>query len=252
MYYITCGDLNVSLTDRSRRATVLTNFISDFEYKDTDLKFYSPSACPHKSRCLIDRILTSKNLLPLISNVCVNHSFHNSDHFPISMHVTVEGRDHSIPSTTKVQLDWKRSSEKAILYQRLSEKKCHSSLRDFRRSSIDGPTLYTRTITNLQEAASTCIPKRKQGAERRRHNIPQWRERIANYRHNVNYWLSVQLLNGGPNGCHPTIRHCVRAAKSQYKRNIRTLRHEISQNVADHVTSKNCYKFLFRKFEKST
>ena len=134
----------------------------------------------------------------------------------------------------------------------MSEEKCHSSLRDFKRGIINGPTLYTRTITNLQEAASTCIPKRKQGAERRRHNIPQWRERIASYRHNVNYWLSVQLLNRGPNGCHPTIRHCVRAAKSQYKRNIRNLRREISQNVADHVTSKNCYRVLFNKHRKSS
>ena len=55
-YYVTCGDLNVSPTDRSRRATVLTKFISDFEYEDTDLKFYSPSAFSHKSGRLIDRI----------------------------------------------------------------------------------------------------------------------------------------------------------------------------------------------------
>ena len=119
-------------------------------------------------------------------------------------------------------------------------------LYDFDAGKIDGPTLYNKTIENLELAAFTCIPKSKP-KEARTHDVPHWRERMSKFKSEVDYWLQQQFLCGGPRRTPNFILQQLRIAKARYKREHRALRREISSNIADHVTTENCHRQLFAK-----
>ena len=147
----------------------------------------------------------------------------------------------------KINLCWNKASEKAIqAYSQLANKKCKISLQKFKKGEIDASRLYDETVHNLEDAATTCIPKHNPSPTKR-HNVPLWRERIAIYRNHVDYWINVQFLNGGPKKCSEWISRQLRLVKSQYKRQIRILRREICENTAEYVTTQNCFRKLFRK-----
>ena len=88
-----------------------------------------------------------------------------------------------------------------------------------------------------------CIPKHK---PKNAHNIPQWRDRMAAYKHDIDYWLQLQFLHGGPNLCPPFIRQQVCISRSRYRRQFRLLRREIEYNLANSTTLNNCFKRMFR------
>ena len=73
---------------------------------------------------------------------------------------------------------------------------------------------------------------------------------MGTYKHEVNYGLSVQQMQGGPNLCHPAIKQQLRLAKSQYKRQLRALRREIETNIAESTTTNNCFKTVFNSKSK--
>ena len=119
-------------------------------------------------------------------------------------------------------------------------------LTDFQHGKIDGPTLYSKTVQSLETAANTCIPKSKP-KEARTHDIPHWRQRMSNFKSDVDYWLQQQFLCGGPRRAPNFILQQLRMAKARYKREHRALRREISANIADHITTQNCHQQLFAK-----
>ena len=98
---------------------------------------------------------------------------------------------------------------------------------------------------NLEKAAWNCIPKYDPSKKKQRHNIPLWRERMSAHKEEVDYWLQVQFLHGGPSRCPSTIRHFLRAAKSRYRLQFRHLRREIAVNIAESTTLNNCFRRLF-------
>lgn len=69
---------------------------------------------------------------------------------------------------------------------------------------------------------------------------------MAPLKNDVNYWIQVQFLRGGPQRCPPDIRTQLRLAKSRYRREFRILKREISTNVAEAITVKNCFNRLFK------
>ena len=114
----------------------------------------------------------------------------------------------------------------------------------FKNEKISGPELYSETINNLEEAAFICIPK-AQSKEVKRHDVPHWRERMEIFHHRVDILLQQQFMYEGPNFCPGVIRAQLRMAKSQYRRQLRILRREISANIADYTTTKNCFRKFF-------
>ena len=47
----------------------------------------------------------------------------------------------------------------------------------------------------MESAAHTCIPKMKVNNERRRHDIPRWREVMTSFKDDVTYWTQIQFLH---------------------------------------------------------
>ena len=70
---------------------------------------------------------------------------------------------------------------------------------------------------------------------------------MSSFKEDVDYWLQVQFLNGGPNRCPIVIKQQLRLSKSRYRREFRALRREIQCNIAEIVTLKNCHRHLFKK-----
>lgn len=116
-------------------------------------------------------------------------------------------------------------------------------MKRFLNGQLDGVELYKQTVKSLNDAAMTCIPERK---SKNTHNIPQWRERMASFKHDVDYWVQVQFLHGGPNICPPFVRQQVQMARSCYRRQFQLLRREIEFNIANSMTLNNCFNHMFR------
>ena len=250
--FITVGDVNCAPMDVNDRARLLSEFIDSYSYEDGDLRFYPSGEYTHESGRILDRIITSRDIF--VNNVFVDKSYFKSDHFPVIANITLTkvcDINFINLAPQKRRLNWKKASEKAIeAYSRLSNRRCKISFEKFRRGEINGPQLHTETIKNLQESAEICIPKFRSNITRR-HNIPQWRERMATFRQNVDFWLQTQFLQGGPTVCTPFVRQQIRLARAQYKRQHRLLRREIQSNIADHVTKLNCFNVLFNKKRKA-
>lgn len=248
-YCITLGDINCAPSDISARADVLAEFLNTNSYEHSDLLFYD-NQYSHKSGRLIDRIFSSyQSEQSPVQCVNIRMLHENSDHFPVISNMCFDIYSEQIrDSPTVKSLNWGKVSPKSVeAYSRLAEKLCKTSLCRFYDGEIDGPSLYNETVSNLRNAASACIPKYKNYENRNTHNIPLWRERMSLVKHNVDTLLSVQFLQGGPTRCDPSVRLRLRIARAQYKRQLRTLRREIRQNVADHVTRTNCHKVLYGK-----
>ena len=250
--YIVTGDFNVCPTDSNTRAEAVQQLLNQHNYKHTDLDFLSSSDFTHKSGRLIDRMVTSDNLTQHVQNVRVCYEYMNSDHNALITTITLaqqqtHGETHEIKA-----LSWANATPAALLsYSRLCEKLCSKSLREYKEDHTDGPKLYDDLVSNIEKAATTCIPKSRK-VPHKKHNIPMWRERMENVKSDVEYWTQVQFTQGGPTRCHPFIRSQLRLAKSRYRRQHRSLKREIEINIAETVTKKNCFHKLFPKYKAPT
>ena len=247
--YITVGDFNCAPSDNSARMNMVNSFRDEYFYGDTDLQYYNGRReFSHISGRLIDRVITSQHLSSFTSSIVINKSYTSSDHFPIIAEFSLfnsTSTSSMSPKKENTVLNWKKASTCAIAsYSRLSNKLCKKTLNKFERGEISASVLYRETVNNLEFSARTCIPKRKQTY--RNHDIPQWRENMSEHKHRVDFWLQTQFLQGGPTSCSPYVRQQLRMARAQYKRQLRTLRREISMNIADYVTERNCHKVLFK------
>ena len=105
---------------------------------------------------------------------------------------------------------WKGASKQAIrAYANLCDKLCRIDLQKFRNGDLNGQQLYERLVSNLESAASTCIPKQKDTGSKS-HNVPLWRQRMSTHQTAVDYWLQTQFLQGGANRCHLYVREQLR------------------------------------------
>ena len=180
-----------------------------------------------------------------IKNVKILKQYYNSDHFPVYCNIFYKKQvSYNNQNVEKPTLAWDNASDSALFsYSRLTEKKCNKLLREFMSGSLSGVQLYNETVKSLNEAATTCIPKYK---TKNTHNVPQWRERMASFKQDVDYWVQVQFVNGGPNRCPQFIRQQLRMSRSRYRRQFRHLRREIAINLANSTTTNNCFKRMFR------
>ena len=252
--YITVGDFNYDPDDTSARANLMPLFLDEYAYTNTDLHCYGgrPEHTHHSGR-ILDRVVMSEHLSPLVSSIFVNKTFSSSDHYPVIAEISLIVPECSQVSSSgqRTQLNWKGASAKSIdSYSRLSNKLCKVSLHKFSQGIINGYELYRETIQNLNHAAVTCIPKRKY--RQKSHSIPLWRERMSTYKDTVDFWLQTRFLEGGPNSCSLYVRNQLRRARSQYKRQLRQRRREIATNVADYLTERNCHKMLFKAGKVAT
>ena len=71
---------------------------------------------------------------------------------------------------------------------------------------------------------------------------------MSSFKTDVDYWLQIQLLNGGPRRCPDIVKQQLRLAKSRYRHqfHFHALRREIAHNIAETITLKNCHRHLFK------
>ena len=244
---ISLGDFNFDPEDQTGRTRIITDFLSSHNY-DLNCDLTNRSVYyTHESGRALDRILFTRSICHILHSCAVLLSYANSDHFPVKAEVTLENDSYTPPQKRKY-LCWDKASDRAIAsFSRLSEKMCAKSLSKFKDNEINGSTLYQELVNNITEAADTCIPKIDPNKTPRRHNIPKWKERISPFKDEVDYWLQVQFLHGGPNRCPEVVKQQLRLSKSRYRREFRILRREIQCNIAEIVTLKNCHRHLFKK-----
>ena len=241
---IVLGDFNVAPEDTNSRSSLVKESLHLLGY-DLHSQLNYPT---HNSGRTLDGITTTNSISSSIQRKEVVLSHNNSDHYPVIAWTNIKDEDNLPLVPTLPQLCWKKASEKALLsYSNLCQKKCNTSLRKFQRDEIDGTQLYAEVVNNMESAAQSCIPKSRKNNERKRHNVPMWRERMASHKTEVDYWLQLQFLNGGPNHCPSVIRQQLRLAKSRYRFHFRALRREIEINVAETITLYNYYQKLSRK-----
>ena len=246
--YITLGDLNFDPGDNTARAEMVIRLLNQRSYDDTDLLYHTSSDYTHKSGRLLDRIVATSNVTRIIEDVAIRYSFLNSDHFPVTSIINVDFGNVPNVVSSKVSLNWKTASEKALFsYSCLSQKKCSKSLKKYKSEEIDGIGLYQELVSNLDEAACLCIPKYKLSNTTKRHNMPMWQEYMPSFKHEVDYWTQIQFFKGGPTRCPPFICLQLRLAKSRYRRQFRVLKREAEVNTAEKVTVSNCFRQLFNK-----
>ena len=173
--------------------------------------------------------------------------YHYSDHFPVVSSLTLPRVTNIANTTSRSYVNWKKASDQALLsYSTLCDRKCAVSLRKYKTKEIKGADLYKELVNNMTAAAETCIPKATPGKKANQHNIPMWRERMGSFKSDVDYWLQIQFLNGGPRRCPSFIREQLRVSKSRYRNQLRKLRREIEVNVAENITVQNCHRRLFK------
>ena len=252
---IIAGDVNVAPSDSTQRADLLKELFDENALVACDLQHYQAGEFSHnRSGRLIDRVVATEDLLQSLSYVHIKKQFMSSDHFPVIAEFNlnkVPPPHEDVPIASK--LNWKKAGEKSLeSYSKLAQKLCRVSLAKFQQKEIDGPQFYDETVRNLQLAANTCIPKYKKYENHQRHNVPLWRERMASFKSNVDFWLQTQFVQGGPHHCSQFVRLQLRLARSQFRRQLRILRREISDNVADHITIHNCHRVMFGKTKVTT
>lgn len=244
--YIAVGDFNCTDSDSSRRANLVKDSLRSLQYVSSDLMHLSSADYSHESGRLIDRIVSTPRVSEMVLDVSVLIEHHNSDHHPVVGTFKIPTDALSDTSANPTRLNWKNATEAAIQsYSNLASKLCEPLNNAFENGSLNGVELYKSLVSSLDFAARTCIPKYKKNT-RPQHNIPLWRERIGSFKNEVDYWLQLQFLHGGPNLCPYNIRTQLRLAKSRYKLQLRHLRREISINVAEKTTMENVYRQQFR------
>ena len=212
-----------------------------------NVTYLSTSDHSHSSGRTLDRIMSTLNVSTNISHIYIDKKFRNSDHYPVVGKWSTSTINSDTEKEATPVLLWKKASEKALLsYSRLSQKLCSKSLVKFKKSEIDGIQLYSELVNNLETAAKSCIPKSNPNKTHPQHNKAMWRERMASYKTDVDYWLAHQHLYGGPNVCPAAIRLELRLARSRYRRQFRILKREIEVIVAESVTMDNCFKRLYK------
>ena len=242
MDVITIGDFNFSPEDQTGRSKIITDFLSSHNYDLVCDHSYT-----HDSGRTLDRIFLSRSIHHILNNRSVLSSYLNSDHFALKAEISLEIEDFEEPPKKKY-LCWDKASEKAFdSFSRLSEKVCNKSLSKYKEGVINGVTLYQELVDNITAAAEKCIPKADPNKVVRRHDIPMWRERMASFKSDVDYWLQTQFLSGGPNHCSHFVKQQLRFSKSRYRQQFRALRREIECKIAERVTLKNCHRQLFKK-----
>ena len=249
--YITIGDFNVAPTDHTERSVCVNEFMKSHNYIDTDLMYYSANEFSHESGRLIDRIITSPDLTDSIENISIDKQYQSSDHYPVMGKLLLPVTPPTTHADTKTYILWEKASQNALKsYSQLVNKRCTKTLHNFIEQKINGPELYDELVNNLEEAATACIPKSKLHTASK-HCIPLWKERMSIYRHKVDILLQLQFLNGGPKFCGAILRQHLMMAKSEYRRQLRILRRELHEKLAEHITTKNCFNVLFKKQKPS-
>ena len=246
--YITVGDLNFDPSDTSERSNAVNSFLSRRGYNNNDLNYLRDNAFTHnRSGRILDRIICTNTTSRQINTLSILNGFHHSDHQPVVADFNLQIQQQAPPTPQKPSINWRKASEKALeSYNNLAEKLCSKTLRKYKKGEINGVDMYKEVVNNISCAAVTCLPKFKVEKGPRRHNIPLWRERMAPLKNDVDYWLQVQFLNGGPQQCNHLIRQRLRLAKSRYRREFRNLKREISVNIAEATTVRNCFNRLLR------
>ena len=251
---ITLGDFNYDPNDTTNRARLVNETLKSRSYDlQSDSKFLSPTEYSHQSGRRLDRIVSTTTISNCIESTYIKLNFYDSDHFPVVTNYLIEDENEDDEEVIKPILCWNRASSRALdSYSKLTHKKCIKSLNKFHRNEINGAGLYEEVVQNLTDAANSCIPKFTPGKQRRRHNIPFWKERISPYKNEVDYLVQLQFLQGGPNMCSDSLTQQLRLAKSRYRNQIRQLRREVKQNIAENITLRNCHKQLHPKAKTPT
>ena len=247
--FIDMGDFNFYHNDMGERANLIRASLTTKSYNtNSDLHFLPDSSYTHKDGYIIDRIMHSTGLNDSFESVKVILQHLDSDHFPLTAIFNVK---HEVINNTPVKtpyLCWHKASDKALLsFSNLCNKMCSKSLNKYKHSVINGVDLYNEVVNNITEAAIMCIPKTDPNKQPKRHNIPQWREKMSTFQNEVDYWTTMTQLHGGPRRCPSFIKLQLRLAKSAYRRQIRQLRRELQVNIAQSTTVRNCHKHLFGK-----
>ena len=245
---ITLGDFNSSPYDNNERSRLIKSALENQSYDtQTDTRFLAPSEYTHEKGRLIDRIVATSSISNRISAVSIPHTYYESDHFAIVAEMNVRNELADQEPEKKPSFCWSKASEKAIFsYSKLLQKECTKLMKKFDKNEINGAELYSEIVENMHKAAITCIPKYS-STEKKRHDIPMWRQRMMSFKTDVEYWTQLQFLHGGPNNCPPIIKQQLRLSKSRYRHQIRQLRREIEVKLAEKTTLRNCHKQLFKK-----
>ena len=245
---ICMGDFNFDPSDQHSRSRIIKQTLNARNYDlMSDLTNRSQNECTHESGRTLDRILFTRSILHTLHSVNIINKYFNSDHFPVKSDVSLEIDNYEEPPKQKY-LCWDKASRRAIeSFSRLSQKKCNISLAKFYQNQINGSKLYQELVENLSYAANQCIPKKDPNKTPKQHNIPMWRERMGSYKNEVDYWLQVQFINGGPTRCSSFVRQQLLLSKSRYRRQFRNLKREIEVNIAESITLANCHRQLFKK-----
>ena len=246
---ITLGDFNVDANDATRRSQIVQDSLHRHSYDlEYELQQKNENEYSHSSGRTIDRILSTKSLGGCLNNIKILRQYLDSDHHPVVSSLNVTSDDYNENTEAEPYISWKKASDQALFsYSMLCQGKCAASLEKFQKGEINGADLYEEVVNNMSTAAKTCIPKVNPGKTPNRHNIPMWRERMSAYKLDVDYWLQVQFINGGPRRCASYIREELRISKSRYRHQLRKLRREIEINIAENVTVQNCHRRLFKK-----
>ena len=245
---ITLGDFNFHHNKENSRTRLIKESLNAKSYNiNSDLQFLSSSSYTHKDGHILDRILHTTRLNNSFESVNVNLKHFDSDHFPLTATFNTKNEILEETPIKNTYLCWQKASEKALRsFSNLCDKMCKKSLNKFHHNEINCAELYKEVVKNITEAANTCIPK-TDPTKRKRHDIPQWKEKMATYQNEVDYWVTMQQLHGGPRRCSEFVNVQLRRAKSAYRRQIRHLRREVQVNIAESTTVKNCHKHLFGK-----
>ena len=246
---ITLGDFNVDANDATRRSQIVQDSLHRHSYDlEYELQQKNENEYSHSSGRTIDRILSTKSLGGCLNNIKILRQYLDSDHHPVVSSLNVTSDDYNENTEAEPYISWKKASDQALFsYSMLCQGKCAASLEKFQKGEINGADLYEEIVNNMTTAAKTCFPKVNPGKTPNRHNIPMWRERMSAYKLDVDYWLQVQFINGGPRRCASYIREELRISKSRYRHQLRKLRREIEINIAENVTVQNCHRRLFKK-----
>ena len=243
--YITVGDFNAAPKDRARRTQLLNEWLADCGYKNVDLTHSPENDYTHQSGRRIDRMVTTNNATSAVETISIPKECLKSDHFPVISKLRIAHDTDKAERHTDFSVCWHKASTEAInSYSCLANRKCTISLKKYNKGYINVTELYEELVANLEESALTCLPKSDPCRPSKKHNIPMWKERMGIYKHEVDYWLQLQFLNGGPGRCGEFIKMQLRITKSNYRRQLRQLRREIEVNIAESTTITNCFRRL--------
>ena len=256
VYTITLGDFNAG--PLSNFGKELISFADENNYVLSDIVHFGASSnCytyiseSHNSRSWLDHCLASKNAHQLINNIEVHHNLTAYDHFPLSIHISLDklSINMSAPPVDKV---------KKKVPSWTAAKDCHlenyCNLTDKLLSEIHIPDnlenveqlsdFYCSIVHSLSTAASSTLPKCKQGNIRQ---IPGWNEVVKEAHEAARdafvLWHSNDKPRYGP------IFDLMRKTRARFKYSLRQCKREESAHRANAFAKNLCdkdYKSFWR------